>query len=56
MTLGVLQKKPSDVLFIGCFCVFVLKILLSAGCLRSPRDPITETENGFMEPKYIAFC
>ena len=20
-----------------------------------PRDPITETENGFMEPKYLAF-
>ncbi len=20
-----------------------------------PRDPITETENGFMEPKYYAF-
>ena len=21
-----------------------------------PRDPITETENGFMEPKHFAFC
>ena len=31
------------------------------GCARyfmskfNPRDPITETENGFMEPKYYAF-
>ena len=23
--------------------------------LHNPRDPITETENGFMEPKYYAF-
>ena len=28
----------------GCRCSFFL----------GPRDPITETENGFMEPKYLA--
>ena len=26
-----------------------------SGGHRNPRDPITETENGFMESKYYAF-
>ena len=41
---GVALKQPRQAIF----RIFV-------GKFKFPRDPITETENGFMEPKYLAF-
>ena len=33
-----------------------LEVYQMLSVFHIPRDPITETENGFMEPKYYAFC
>ena len=59
------EPNPVDIPFYGLFhrdpynglsqSPIKLGIIPYIQQLTSPRDPMTETQNGFMEPKYLAF-
>ena len=51
----VLECKPSEVWIWHWKAPGGFDQLYSECLLSYPRDPITETENGFMEPKYLSF-